>query len=142
MDSLASVSWPSDHWPLRNAIIHILLNNRLKGICCTPQQLVAPLNIVGGCDRREELLAVTEQLIKAAFRKCSVEFCVLYTSMGIEKGVEDGILSLHLQKKIGSARTGSCVVITDFSFFPNFIDQGLTAKNEGQPPPQYPLDSR
>ena len=62
--------------------------------------------------------------------------------MGIEKGVEDGILSLHLQKKIGSARTGSCVVITDFAFFPNFIDQGLTAKNEGQPPPQYPLDSR
>ena len=142
MDSSASVSWPPDHWPLHNAIAHILLDKRLKCICCNTRHLVTPLNAVCGYDGREALLAVTEQPIKATFRKYSVEFCVLYTSMGIEEGGEDGIFSVRLKKRIGSARMGNCSVITDFAFFPNFIDQGLTAKNEGQPPPQYPLDSR
>ena len=61
--------------------------------------------------------------------------------MGIKEGGDDGIFLVRLQKRIGSARMGNHSVITDFAFFPNFIDQGLTAKKEGQPPPQYPLDN-
>ena len=30
------------------------------------------------------------------------------------------------------------LVVTDFAFFPNFIDQGMITKNEGQPPPIAP----
>ena len=53
MDTSASVPWPTDHWPLFNAIAHILLDKRLKGIRCTPRLLIMPLNAVGGYDGRE-----------------------------------------------------------------------------------------
>ena len=99
------------------------------------------MNAVGDYDGRDGLLAVSEPLIKGAFRNCSGEFCVSYNFMSIAEGGDDGIFSVRLQKRIGSARNGNRQVITDFSFFTNFIGEGLTAKREVQPPPQHPLDN-
>mmetsp|Transcript_15484 Transcript_15484/g.33547 ORF Transcript_15484/g.33547 Transcript_15484/m.33547 type:complete len:80 (-) Transcript_15484:700-939(-) len=44
----AAVTWPPECSPLREAIAYILLDSRLKGIRCTADQIVTPLNYIGG----------------------------------------------------------------------------------------------
>ena len=59
--------WPDAHHPLRVAIFHLLLNQEIAGHRCTDHQLVTPLNLLGGADGREDIIVVSNKLIREAF---------------------------------------------------------------------------
>ena len=117
LESVITVNWPSTHTELRDAIFHLLLNDRLYGIRCSADQLVTALNSLGGADGREDVLLVDERLIKDAFRGGD-EFSVPYNNpiIDIDKGGK-GWFNARVNMYVGSSRAGSRRAITDFGYF-------------------------
>lgn len=81
-----STKWLPEYKRVRNAIAHLLLHPRLHGVLYTSEQLVTPLNFLGGVYGRDEVMMMSEGIIKQAFSRCGEEFCEPYCAMGIKKG--------------------------------------------------------
>ena len=68
METHTLVNWPATHHPLWSTIFRLLLNEDLAGKRCVVDQLVTLLNSLGGADRRDDVLVITNNLIGEAFR--------------------------------------------------------------------------
>ena len=139
LESVITVNWPSTHTELRDAIFHLLLNDRLYGIRCSADQLVTALNSLGGADGREDVLLVDERLIKDAFRGGD-EFSVPYNNpiIDIDKGGK-GWFNARVNMYVGSSRAGSRRAITDFGYFRSEFEGVLSYRSVG--PDVHPLDN-
>eukprot|EP00581_Thalassiosira_minuscula_P030264 CAMPEP_0183767956 /NCGR_PEP_ID=MMETSP0739-20130205/12486_1 /TAXON_ID=385413 /ORGANISM="Thalassiosira miniscula, Strain CCMP1093" /LENGTH=286 /DNA_ID=CAMNT_0026006901 /DNA_START=171 /DNA_END=1028 /DNA_ORIENTATION=+ len=116
-DSMAAVmAWPDDYAPLRIAVVHLLLNDKL----CNVEQLVTPLNILGGADGREEVLIVTEKLIRSAFSKAGTDHIALLEDMKIE-GSAEKIIRCRMGLQTGSYRNNDRKTIFDIGVYEDEI---------------------
>ena len=79
--------WPVEFEPIRQAIYHLLQHEELVGVRSTSEQLVTPLNSIGGYDGSDELLNIDEKLIKKAFTGSGrTTFELTYLDLGIFDG--------------------------------------------------------
>jgi hypothetical protein len=67
--STVAAAWPKKYAPLRAAVAHLLLDERLAKVRCSSDQLITPLNSLGGADGRSDVSMVDADLIKTAFSK-------------------------------------------------------------------------
>ena len=65
-----------------------LLDERLAGMRCTSKQLITVLNSLGGADGRDEVMLVTEELIRKSFSKCGQFVLTSYEKLKIAEGGE------------------------------------------------------
>jgi hypothetical protein len=140
------------------------LDERLAGYWCTDEQLVAPLNSLGGCDdANAETTAATAAVVdarmirraffgdrdhgEATWSGKELEFSVPYRHLGIGEGGE-GVL--HTRRLGNRGRGGgilavasvvgddSCVGPSDFGYFDSDIASRLS--REEPPGSRHPLD--
>ena len=134
LESVITVNWPSTHTELRDAIFHLLLNDRLYGIRCSADQLVTALNSLGGADGREDVLLVDEHF------RGGGKFSVPYNNpiIDIDKGGK-GWFNARVNMYVGSSRAGSRRAITDFGYFRSEFEGVLSYRSVG--PDVHPLDN-
>eukprot|EP00581_Thalassiosira_minuscula_P019209 CAMPEP_0183733012 /NCGR_PEP_ID=MMETSP0737-20130205/39934_1 /TAXON_ID=385413 /ORGANISM="Thalassiosira miniscula, Strain CCMP1093" /LENGTH=257 /DNA_ID=CAMNT_0025966175 /DNA_START=85 /DNA_END=856 /DNA_ORIENTATION=+ len=139
-DSSAAV-WPVEYAPLREAAGHLLLDVQLQLIPCTAEQLCSPINTIGDSAGRDDVIPVTEDVIKKAFRNCGNEFLFSLQSLVIKEGGDQVVLT-RIGQPVGSYREGNRKKITDFCVYPSEIDYSVRIKaatGEKKPSP-HPLN--
>jgi hypothetical protein len=143
MEGSVSALWPEEYQPIQDAVAYFLLTESLAAVRCTSEQLITPLNSLGGADGREEVMLVDKEMIGRAFSKCGKEYTVLYEDMLIDQGGE-AVMVCRIGKQFGSAREGNRRRVTDFGCFSSDIDaeiQERVLSRSDQPPPPHPLES-
>ena len=125
------IEWPMDLDPIRQAIFHLLCHDDIAGIRCSSEQLVTPLNSLGGFDGSDQLLPVDTGLIHRAFKGSSDQpFYVPYCNLGI---AEEGVLYACVGVRSGSSQA-TRKTYYDFGFYD---EEGIDG-----PPPERALDER
>ncbi len=137
------MSGPKSSAPLRRAIGSLLSVKALENVSCTFDQLIVPLNLLGGGAGNDEFADVNHDLINGAFSgkgsnlSSDKEFVVPYCDLGIggDGEVEDGgvhYLFGRIGKEVGGTKYYELCCLTKRAGGPDIVLGGEMIPTEGQ----------
>ena len=128
-----NIEWHAKSHDLRLAIIHILLDERLYGRRVTPEQLITPLNALGGASGRSDVYTVDANLIRKAFSsrgrsRFSIQLDQIDTFSGTEWA--DRVFFCRM----GASRKRDSNKATDFGVHAHTLQAEMDIENNTEPP--------